>query len=763
MLLKFTIVWAVVAAVALGCGAGSGTGTNGGASGGGNDSGPAGGNIGDGSVPENDVRLGCSAPDDCPPADVRIITPVDGAIVCGVYSVEVAVTDDHPPIDRVEVSVDSETIGIVHQSPYVVQWDTAASANGEFRIEAVAYDSVGQSASTSVVVSVRNGDVRNCNSPPNISWVFPSQGAYVAGIVQLEVEASDDDFVTQIEFVVNNRRIGTDDTGSLRFEWDTNLFDEGAATLKAVATDNEGQTASAQISVTIDRTQPDVAFVVPTDGDSFGETLPFQLVVTDSFKTDRVLVSLHDIAGMAVPGASSVEVRQPSTSGELDTSAIEEGAYTLHADAFDAAGNTSSTDVALFRLPPCIATEEVCDNLDNDCDGSVDEGLLNACGSCGATPREICDTLDNDCNGIVDDGLRMCNGSCQIPPEAPCNQVDDDCNGLIDDAPLPEGGCGGCIPAEIACDGLDEDCDGTADDGLQGCGEEPDALLPPPRDMLVEPDFPLEPDFRPIVDAFIPDVPDPAGDAGFQVDFGVPDGPACDPRLRAAACDPGSFCAHTAGRPDFVGRCVQGDGCNPVDPRTCPEVDRPYCHLQGGATFCTRVGVGREGDDCVGRDGEPNPCGEGFVCTFSVCRVACNPDAADCDRNFRCESYEGATGERFGICQPPECDWFTGRGCQAGEKCSYVVGGDNQVVGACTPLNGPGNQADSLCAFNPGGGDNCGVGLICVGPPNGDRHCKIMCDTGGYQGPCPDGQRCEEALSTAAGPVRGLGVCIANL
>jgi hypothetical protein len=118
----------------------------------------------------------------------------------------------------------------------------------------------------------------------------------------------------------------------------------------------------------------------------------------------------------------------------------------------------------------------VCNGLDDNCDGRIDEGVTNRCGGCGPEPAEVCNGLDDNCDGRVDEGVRNACGQCGPVPAEVCNGRDDDCDGHVDEGVLNACGQCGAVPVEV-CNGRDDNCDGRTDEGVTnrcgGCGPEP--------------------------------------------------------------------------------------------------------------------------------------------------------------------------------------------------------------------------------------------------------------------------------------------------
>ena len=351
--------------------------------------------------------------------------------------------------------------------------------------------------------------------------------------------------------------------------------------------------------------------------------------------------------------------------------------------------------------------EEVCNGLDDNCDGQTDEGLdteedcdTGLQGVCAAGRRicfnaqmacvrrvesstEICDGLDNDCDGQVDEqlpgtgdpcgtgqpgrcrvGARQCvAGAWTCPPTlAPvleaCNHEDDDCNGEIDDG--LRNTCGLCAaPLAETCDGTDEDCDGVVDNGA----------------------------------------PCPPGE-------GCSHG-ACHIRCQNNECGDDLFCENNVCVTACdLADCADGWGCRAgtcLDP--CVGIacsDGEACHL--GACVpndCDHTGC-FAGMRCFAHVCMPDPCAGVSCGPEELCRGGvCIPSCADVSCRFGERCLDGACA--VDVCAEVVC--ADGQRCVQGacyeDPCADKTCADGQ---ACV---------DGQCTLDPCAGTRCPPGEIC--------------------------------------------------
>ena len=182
---------------------------------------------------------------------------------------------------------------------------------------------------------------------PTVAITSPSAGSTVAGVVNVVVTATDNVGVTRVEWYCDGVAVGSSTTAPTSFAWDTRTSANGIRVLQARGYDaagNVGLSASANVTVQnaiADSTAPTVAITAPTAGTTVSGTVSVEVNATDNVGVARLEWYLDNFLTGSGPGGS--------LSFSWATAGAANGAHTLHARAYDAAGNAgTSTSVSVL-------------------------------------------------------------------------------------------------------------------------------------------------------------------------------------------------------------------------------------------------------------------------------------------------------------------------------------------------------------------------------------------------------------------------------
>jgi len=227
-----------------------------------------------------------------------------------------------------------------------------------------------------------------------------------------------------------------------------------------------GTTATQAVTVVNEGRVPLTITASSFDNGLFALDEPLPLIVSADSTVEVLLqASPDDLSEQTGEGSLAVSIAEP-----LALTLRVNACSTASGDLYDSDGDGfgfCASDCDDFDAAASPGELEVCDDIDNDCDGTIDEGT---------------ECVDDDGDGLSEDEGDCNDSDPNISPdheEELANGIDDDCDGITDDGTLDEDGDGYASSGgdcdddnadawpggEELADGVDNDCDGTIDEG----------------------------------------------------------------------------------------------------------------------------------------------------------------------------------------------------------------------------------------------------------------------------------------------------------
>ena len=180
---------------------------------------------------------------DLTPPSINFLSPVTGAVLSTNVSVQLSASDN-VGIGSLTVTIDGQPAGTFSSGPYSLIWDTSSAANGTHTLSAVAKDTAGNAASTSVTVTVSNATLDTI--APVVTITSPTNGYKLGANLQVTVAASDNVGVVKNELYIDGKLAATSTTAPFTLKSATKKLGAGTHTIQCRAYDNAGNSSLSQ-------------------------------------------------------------------------------------------------------------------------------------------------------------------------------------------------------------------------------------------------------------------------------------------------------------------------------------------------------------------------------------------------------------------------------------------------------------------------------------------------------------------------------------
>jgi subtilisin family serine protease len=231
------------------------------------------------------------------------------------------------------------------ESGQLAIWDTSDLAEGRYNLKLTTFTKSGSSDSSSIEVYKQVPDT----TPPTVTITSPVSDGHVSKTTTLRVNVQDNNWVTNVEYFVDNKYVGSSPYYPYSLMFDTSTLSNGTHSLYARAYDSAGNLGiSPMVNFIVDNVAPTAFIVNPVDGAYVKQSINVDVAVEDNYAATRV--------DLFIDGKFYTSDYSSPFQLYWYTPYIVDGPHTIAATVYDKAGNMGSSTAVTVIVDNALPT-----------------------------------------------------------------------------------------------------------------------------------------------------------------------------------------------------------------------------------------------------------------------------------------------------------------------------------------------------------------------------------------------------------------------